>query len=84
MSSRGGDGTKNWVSCACGKRAWFARSTARKVARLTDYATSMATYRCSVSGLWHIGHKPPSVKCGRVARADLSSPDKRHPQNGAA
>jgi hypothetical protein len=82
MSSRAGSGTSNWVSCACGKRAWIHRSSARKVAKLTDHAKSMSTYQCALSGLWHIGHKPEAVRRDRIARADITSPDKR--QNGAA
>ncbi len=84
MSSRGGNETNNWVSCSCGKRAWIARAVARRVARLTDHSTSMSTYQCTVSGLWHIGHKPSAVKLGRIARADITSPDKRLPKDGAA
>ncbi len=60
-----------WGTCSCGKRGWVSRKAARKACRTIDRADHMAVYRCTASGMWHVGHLPPEVKDGRWSRDRL-------------
>lgn len=58
----------HWVTCqTCGKRRYFSRRDARRVARNTP-GHRLNTYQCDEQPGWHIGHLPNRVRFGDVTR----------------
>jgi hypothetical protein len=55
-----------WVRCACGKRGFRDKATARRISRAMrrgdPWSETLGVYRCAEYNdppLWHVGHKNP-------------------------
>lgn len=65
-----------WVgTCLCGKRCYQSKRDARTAARqLRGRDGRLDVYRCDHDDrYWHIGHQPPPITLGQVARRDWVS-----------
>lgn len=60
----------SWWTCpGCGKRGYLTRADARRAAKHHPNPTGLAAYRCEYRpDVWHVGHLPPEVRRGHVAR----------------
>lgn len=52
--------TDGFVTCRCGKRGYAWRHTARRIRRRMR-ARGLHVYRCSASGMFHVGHMRPGA-----------------------
>lgn len=63
MTVRGPHPGFKWVTCACGKRAYFTRAEAKRAMKVKHpHDNQMSTYECTrapVDGHFHFGHTQP-------------------------
>lgn len=62
----------------CGKRGYPSRKVGRKVRQQHPEPRHLAVYRCDGRpDLWHLGHKPPSLRRGDKSSADVTRDSNR-------
>lgn len=64
----------DWHTCRCGKRGYHNRKTAAAVRRGHRDRRHLGVYRCHISNLWHLGHKPRTLINGDIGRHELGAP----------
>lgn len=62
-----------WQPCACGKRSYVDKRDAKTARRILG-GDHLSVYRCTTSGMWHIGHKPAKLIRGEITRAEVRGP----------
>lgn len=70
-----------WIgTCVCGKRCYDSKAEAKRAARQIrgKRGGRLDVYRCDHDRrYWHIGHPPPALSRGEIARADVVSQIRR-------
>lgn len=64
-----------FATCICGKRAYTTKADAKRAARqVRGRKGRLDVYRCDHDPRYvHLGHQPPPITEGRVARGDWVS-----------